>query len=265
MQRLRRSKLSRYARRQLLWADLLIAAKQAGIGRADLNRIPRYLDDKFALRSPQRPDPQQRPGSYFPGLSATAVYDTARFAWVPQLEPAAPAIRDEFLALRRKGLLKPHPQTLADAGTWNTYYFYSNGTKYQDHCKECPNTAAILEQIDGVGVAGQAYFSVMTPGTHVKPHCGPTNTRIRCHLGLQVSEASEIRVASDFLKWPELQCIVFDDSFEHEVWIRDEERAVLIIDLWHPELSPTERWALTRLANMSGRKNNYRKNIEANR
>jgi aspartyl/asparaginyl beta-hydroxylase (cupin superfamily) len=45
--------------------------------------------------------------------------------------------------------------------------------------------------------------------------------------------------------WEEGKCIVFDDTFEHEVWNRtDEERLVLLIDLWHPDLTQLERDAL---------------------
>jgi aspartate beta-hydroxylase len=34
---------------------------------------------------------------------------------------------------------------------------------------------------------------------------------------------------------------VFDDYFEHEAWNHtDEDRLVLIVDLWHPGLSETE-------------------------
>jgi aspartyl/asparaginyl beta-hydroxylase (cupin superfamily) len=34
---------------------------------------------------------------------------------------------------------------------------------------------------------------------------------------------------------------VFDDTFDHEAWnYTDEDRIVLIADLWHPGLSPAE-------------------------
>ena len=38
--------------------------------------------------------------------------------------------------------------------------------------------------------------------------------------------------------------MVFDDSFEHEVWHDgDSPRLVLIADIWHPELSShAQRW-----------------------
>ena len=38
-------------------------------------------------------------------------------------------------------------------------------------------------------------------------------------------------------EWAEGRCLIFDDSFEHEVWHEgDSDRVVLICDLWHPDL-----------------------------
>ncbi len=46
-----------------------------------------------------------------------------------------------------------------------------------------------------------------------------------------------VRVASETLLWQEGKILLFDDSYEHEVWNDGETpRAVLIIDLWHPEI-----------------------------
>ena len=42
-----------------------------------------------------------------------------------------------------------------------------------------------------------------------------------------------------------LEAVVFDDSFEHEVWnLSEETRVVLLIDVWHPDLTPFEIQAL---------------------
>jgi hypothetical protein len=40
----------------------------------------------------------------------------------------------------------------------------------------------------------QVKFSVMKPGTHIWAHCGPTNCRIRGHLGLVIPDGVSIRV-----------------------------------------------------------------------
>jgi aspartyl/asparaginyl beta-hydroxylase (cupin superfamily) len=39
--------------------------------------------------------------------------------------------------------------------------------------------------------------------------------------------------------------MIFDDSFEHEVRNDGEsDRVILLVDIWHPELTPEERAAL---------------------
>jgi aspartyl/asparaginyl beta-hydroxylase (cupin superfamily) len=50
-----------------------------------------------------------------------------------------------------------------------------------------------------------------------------------------------IRVAEETRHWQQGSCLVFDDSLLHEAWNHtDQERVVLIVDLWHPGLSDTE-------------------------
>lgn len=45
-----------------------------------------------------------------------------------------------------------------------------------------------------------------------------------------------------FRSWKEGDFIIFDDSFEHEVWHNGTStRLVLIVDVWHPELTEEEK------------------------
>lgn len=42
--------------------------------------------------------------------------------------------------------------------------------------------------------------------------------------------------------WEEGKVLIFDDSFEHEVWQEAETyRLVLIVDFWHPELTENQK------------------------
>jgi aspartate beta-hydroxylase len=247
--------------RAIAWQYVRKKARQKDIDDAELIRIGDYLDSKFGLRQFETADPSQNVIGYFPGLSLTPIYEAQHFSWVKTLEESAAAIREEFLALQRNGVFEKHPQNLAETGDWSTYYLYSNGHRFTDHCETCPITTNVLENIPGATTAGQAYFSLMTGGTHVKAHSGPTNTRIRCHLGLIVPDSSRIRVNETKMNWKELGCIVFDDSVDHEVWNPDDNRAVLIVDLWHPDLTNTERWAIAEIANLSRRNSQYRTSI----
>ena len=74
------------------------------------------------------------------------------------------------------------------------------------------------------------------------PHCGPTNARLTAHLGLVVPKGLTIRAAEETRGWEEGKCLVFDDSFEHEVKHEgDSERIVLMINFFHPDV-PEKEW-----------------------
>ena len=50
-----------------------------------------------------------------------------------------------------------------------------------------------------------------------------------------------MKVGGETRRWQEGKCLVFDDSLEHEAWnLAPEPRIVLIIDFWHPDLTPAE-------------------------
>jgi hypothetical protein len=44
------------------------------------------------------------------------------------------------------------------------------------------------------------------------------------------------------------QCLIFDDSFDHQVWNKGAtDRVILLIDFWHPDLTQREIEVITRL------------------
>ena len=110
-----------------------------------------------------------------------------------------------------------------------------------------------------------AKISVLQPGTHILPHCGISNAKLRFHLPVRVPSPMRrglkrgLRVASDTADWVEGSVLVFDDSFEHEVWwehgLRPDEsvqrhahtnnsRIVLIVDVFHPDLAAKDLAAI---------------------
>jgi aspartate beta-hydroxylase len=137
-----------------------------------------------------------------------------------------------------------------DAGDWNVLYLFLHNVDFRKNRELCPKTAAIIETIDGH--YDHAFFSALAPGTHVKKHHGPTNKKLRCHLPLVVPESRcRLRAGDEIVNAQEGKCFVFDDSFEHEAWNDDDARSriVLIIDVWHPDLSAQERKFLGFLRN----------------
>lgn len=152
----------------------------------------------------------------------------------------------------REGAL--HDGGLRKSGHWREVPLFTNGTLQRDYANEFPETISILQRHcrDATGLAlccgGDVIFSVLTPGTRLRPHCGPSNSRLTCHLGIRVPRTLEqgcrLRVAADPPRgWQEGQCLVFDDSFEHEVIFEDPgpheayagDRVVLLANFWHPD------------------------------
>ena len=83
----------------------------------------------------------------------------------------------------------------------------------------------------------------MQPKTSISAHYGASNLKLRCHLPLFVPEEAYLRVASDPRPWKEGKMIVFDDSYEHEAanLSETEERVVLLIDIWSPQIQQEEK------------------------
>ena len=99
---------------------------------------------------------------------------------------------------------------------------------------------------DVPGHGPEVLFSVFTPGTHLLPHQGVTNSRVVGHLPLIVPGQCALQVGGELHEWQEGRVVVFDDTYEHEAWNRSEQtRVVLIFDLWNPYLTEAERAAVT--------------------
>jgi len=127
-----------------------------------------------------------------------------------------------------------------DAGDWNVFYLLLHEVDFKANRERCPTTARLLEGL-GPRSYQHAFFSALTPGTHILTHHGPTNKKLRVHLPLLGTEGAELRVADQRLTFTPGVPVVFDDSFEHEAWHKgDATRIVLVFDLWHPDLSDRE-------------------------
>jgi aspartyl/asparaginyl beta-hydroxylase (cupin superfamily) len=232
-------------RRELIWAKLRRLAAAEGFAEQDLERFYDYLSVNLKLAKPQYSEPLQRPYNYFPGLSAQPTYDPAAFPWTGEILRNFETIRQELLDFSAASSPELQAQNLTDRGRWNVVYFYTGGRQNEAVRRACPQTSQILETIPGIGQAGQTYLSILRAGTHIKQHFGPTNTRLRCHIGLVVPDGPRIRIGNGIHQWSEGGCLLFDDSFQHEVWNdTDKDRLVLIIDFWHPDLTEAERWAI---------------------
>jgi hypothetical protein len=233
----------------LLEVDRLpsIEKGKAALGLSSLFEIP--TRGVPGIPSPYT-HPLQYPAYYLPGVPARMFYDPAEFAWVRPLEQAFPVIRQELLQILDddgdgfRGYLSEGNMRMAG---WNTFNFFFYGKKFEENCARCPETTRVLESLPRFE-RDHVMFSALNPHAHIAPHTGPMNGIIRGHLALLAQPGSFIRVGDQQRTWQEGKLLVFDDSFEHEVWNHSEQvRIVLFMNFWHPCFSPEEIPVLERL------------------
>ncbi len=240
-------------------------------GSSELVRVERSLAIYFSDQPANIPDPRQKPKFlFFPGITSQPYYPRKHFPWLEALEAATDVVRDELRAVLADGQqleaflgaeAAPAGQDMlrstgARDAAWDAYFFYRHGERYDEHCARCPQTTALLDALPLVRIrdhAPETLFSILTPGSHILPHTGVTNTRLVTHLPLIVPPDCAIRVGGEEHVWQEGRCVTFDDTYVHEAWNRSEQtRVVLILDSWHPDLSEAERAAVTDLVEAIG-------------
>lgn len=89
----------------------------------------------------------------------------------------------------------------------------------------------------------------MKPHTSIKPHSDFTNFVLTSHLPLVVPNNGEnkcrLSVGDETREWLEGKVILFDTSIYHDaVNDSDDTRYILMLRIWHPDLTEDERGAL---------------------
>ncbi|MGK0296578.1 MAG: aspartyl/asparaginyl beta-hydroxylase (cupin superfamily) [Gammaproteobacteria bacterium] len=173
-------------------------------------------------------------------------FDPEDFSWTSSLEAQWQTIRKEL------DLILQHPErvpnfqdiskdqiNISNDDLWKTFFLYGYGYKEDKNCKLCPETTRIVEEIPGMMTA---FFSVLAPGKIIPPHRGPYKGLLRCHLALKVPEPKEqcwIQVDEKIENWEEGKCLVFDDTYSHNVHNNtDGSRVVLFLDIVRPVRFP---------------------------
>lgn len=140
------------------------------------------------------------------------------------------AIREEFHSVERDAV-GWHEKKLHDGG-WNVFglFEFPSGAAIEGNVDRCPVTSDLIERwIPHHGAVG---FSILMPGTVVRPHQGYQGSFLRAHLGLMIPAGDVgLSVAGEQRGWREGEWLVFDDRDEHNAWnLSDSMRVVLLID-----------------------------------
>jgi aspartate beta-hydroxylase len=219
------------------------------------------FDECLAIYHGRKKPMLPKPGlTYFPKLPVSTFFSRDQFDWVQRAEASTEAIAAELgtlLTLTNQGFIpyvqKPSSEVAAGSTwsalnhspDWGIYFLFNQGQPVEAHCAQCPITAALLRSLPLAQVpqrAPTAFFSRLKAGAHIPAHHGATNTRLICHLPLIVPPNCRFRVGNDQKEWKKGEILIFDDTIEHEAWNNsDQDRYVLIFDIWHPQLTQPER------------------------
>jgi len=157
-------------------------------------------------------------------------YPTPQFPFAAVLEAHAERIRAEFDGVRDR-MVDWAERDLYGEG-WKVFglFGFPNGEALEGGVRACPETAALIAR--HVPTHGAAGFSLLKPGTRIRPHEGYQGSYLRCHLGLEIPAGDcALRIEDETRRWEAGQALIFDDRLVHESWnLTAEDRVVLLID-----------------------------------
>jgi aspartyl/asparaginyl beta-hydroxylase (cupin superfamily) len=222
--------------------------------RPSAARFRRSLDILLGKRKIYYQQPQY---FYFPELPQIQFYDREHFPWLDRVEAATADIRAELIeVLKDPTGIEPYvqadarrpsydPTGMLDNPDWSAFYLWQAGKIVQANAARCPATMDAMADVPLSAVKNRSpsvLFSLLRPGARIPPHTGFVNTRLICHLPLIVPPGWALRVGSETRTPVEGKVWVFDDTMEHEAWNRsDRIRAILLFEIWRPELTDEER------------------------
>lgn len=214
---------------------------------------------------------QEPSEEHIDGLTAQPFWDAANnealFPWATKLEAQADVILQEFEAkLQRDHNEQQQDETknkLFSADSvwqnqvmgkgWSAIRLQRLGTWNTETCQEFPQTYQLLKALNIPLAVRGVCFARQAPGSGVQPHSDGRNFILTSHLGIKVptdkgdTTKCWIQVGKERRSWEVGKLLTLDTSFTHSTGNESEEedRHVLIIDFWHPELTEAERAALT--------------------
>jgi aspartyl/asparaginyl beta-hydroxylase (cupin superfamily) len=229
--------------------DTAPSAERASILKRVVNRAYRALD--LNRRYSRSAGGENRPAFY----DIDKTYPCLRI-----LDQNYAVIREEMEAVLAYKERLPRYHDLAKSETyisgtidpdknWKIFMLWSQIGVPEANQAKCPQTTALLKKIPNLY---QAFFSILDPGKSIPAHSGEYYGYLRYHLGLRVPKNNppSMRVKDQIHTWEEQKSILFDDSWNHEVYNKsDDIRVVLIVDFLRPMPLPLHaaNWFVTQV------------------
>ena len=180
----------------------------------------------------------------FSRVETTPFIDPEQFSWHQNVMAEWPMVQAELKALLDTDTIPNHQDIVETArpitsgNNWLSHFFFIYGRRFDKQCNECPGTARLLQEIPGMKTA---FFSILSAGKRIPPHRGPYRGVMRYHLPLLVPQDGHcgIRVGDQVATFEEGVVLMFDDTYEHEVWNDTSgTRVVLFLDIKRPMKFP---------------------------
>ena len=239
---------------------------EQGADDEEQRRIERFRNNVLGRTKPYYSTPTH---FFFPELAQREFHPRNLFPWLSELEGATETLAAELQAVMaaERAELVPYIQydehlplaqwkPLNRNPDWTAIHLWRNGELVDANARHCPRTLDLVARFPQPIIGGSgpnAMFSLLAPNTAIPPHVGVNNARLVCHLPLVVPEGCWFRVGAETRYWKCGEAFVFDDTIEHEALNpSDELRVVFIFDVWHPDLSETERNAVAALIGSEG-------------
>jgi aspartyl/asparaginyl beta-hydroxylase (cupin superfamily) len=196
--------------------------------------------------------------SYLPGLSIQPFWNPDDFGWTNSLKSKYKQIRKEFDAVNADmerlqqegnniwaGALTEDAAAYGDG--WKTLVLMDRGRWDPENANLFPNTAKAVRDC-GVP-ATEVFFACMKGPSKISPHTDFTNFVLTSHLALDIPYSGEnkcnISVGDETHEWINGNVLLFDTSLVHDaVNDSDQMRYILMLRIWHPDLTDAEREAL---------------------
>jgi aspartate beta-hydroxylase len=196
--------------------------------------------------------------SFVPGLAAREFYDTNQFPWCQKLASRYKEIREEFDAvtadmakLKQEGNNIWAGALTEGAGSygvgWKTLVLMDRGVWDAVNVNLFPMTAKAVK--DSGAPVVEVFFASMDAKSDIKLHSDFTNFVVTSHLALDIPQSGEnkcrLTIGDTTRQWINGEVMVFDTSIMHAaVNEADKTRYILMLRLWHPDLTDVERHAL---------------------
>lgn len=254
---------------QHTFAGMVEHAMATKFGRENVERVIeswRLLDRGYEHREflgPKDMDPQssrchQHAHSYVPGLSAKPFWNTDDFPWCKKLKSKYKQMYREFKQATENmerlqsegnnvwaGALTDDASSYGEG--WRTLVLMDRGRWDPVNCNLFPVAAKAV--YDSGAPVVEVFFASMKPQTDIKPHSDFTNFVLTSHLGMDIPYSGEnkcrLTIGDETREWINGEIMMFDTSIIHDaVNESDKTRYILMLRLWHPDLSETEKQAL---------------------